>query len=131
MPTLRQALLLTVSCLLVFACKDAGGEDEDMQDSHAARVESCINNCLMPLCSGNITPSPDYDSVCRTECEDRVTLAEVEDCSDEYEALLTCIEEQSCETYYLWYEQQPDAPCTNLEAELVSVCSSIDLRDTD
>lgn len=131
MCTPRQALPLTTLFLLVFGCKNAGGKDDGTHDPHADQVESCIGNCLMPLCTGNITPSPDYESVCQSQCETRVTQAEDEDCSQEYGALLACIEETSCEMYYLWYEQEPDAPCMNLEAEFLSVCSSIDVRDTD
>ena len=117
--------------LLVVSCKAAEREDEGPADPHAEQVESCTHNCLMPLCAGNITPSPDYESGCRDDCEDRVSQSETDGCLQQYEALLACLEETSCETYYLWYEQDPTAPCTDLEAELVSLCPSIEVRDAD
>jgi hypothetical protein len=122
---------LLVLLLFVVGCKDAESTDDGTNDPHADQVESCTHNCLKPLCSGNITSSPDYDSVCRAQCEDRVTQAEDDDCLQEYESLLACLEETSCETYYLWYEQEPNAPCVDLEAEFVNSCPSIDVRDSD
>src|SRR5262245_28891592 len=130
MPTLHQTQLLLVLLFLV-GCKDGGSPDDGTTDPHAEQVELCVTNCVMPLCTGNITPSPDYDSVCRSQCEDRATQAEESDCFEEYGALLACLEETSCQTYYLWYYQAPDAPCVDLEAEFVSLCPSIDVRDSD
>jgi hypothetical protein len=131
MSTRLRIQLLTVLCLVVFGCEGAGNKDEGADDPHAEQVDSCVTNCLMPLCSGNITPSPDYETVCRSQCEDRVGQAEDEACFQEYGALLACIEETSCEMYYLWYDQEPNAPCSDLEAEFVSLCPSIDVRDSD
>lgn len=122
---------LTMSLVFLFGCTGSRDKDEGSHDPHAELVQACVHNCLKPLCTTTVTFGPEYESECESQCEERATLARDNNCLDEYEALLACTEEASCETYYLWYEQEPGAPCTDLESDLVNLCPAIDLRDGD
>ncbi len=64
---------------------------------------------------------PGYESECESQWEDRASRAKADGCDQEYEALLA----------YLWYDQEPNAPCTDLEATFVNLCPTIDVRDAD
>lgn len=123
----RHLLYLLAVVLLLANCKASEGDEG--ADQHEEAVVLCVENCLKPLCSGNILVDPEYESVCESRCEARVTESEDVDCIDEYQNLLTCLEEASCDDYYLWYEQSEGAPCRELEAEVAGSCPSVELRD--
>ena len=126
---MRYRILLMTAALGGTNCHGDGTEDDTSVDSDQQLIDLCTKNCLKPLCSGSIDVSPDYESVCDSRCEMRVDVSESDGCSREYEELLTCLEEASCVDYYLWYTQADLAPCAGLEAEFVSLCPSIELRD--
>lgn len=116
---LMAALLLGVS-----ACKA-----DDATDPLDDLAWLCTKNCVKPVCSATVFPSPDYGEVCESSCDERVEQAQADDCLAQYEALLTCLDETSCTDYDLWYDESAGAPCSELEAEFVAVCPSIELRD--
>lgn len=117
-----------LSCLLFVACKGGGGGEGDPGPRDPV-VQLCVDNCLKPLCMGNIDVEGDYESVCESRCEMKVAAAEAGSCMSEYEDLLTCLDETSCGAYYLWYDHEPDAPCMDLETDLVNLCPDIVLRE--
>lgn len=120
--------LFSVVVLAGSSCKDTGSDDGPV-DPHAEQVDLCVTNCLKPLCPGNVTFSPGYEAECESRCEMRVDEAQDNSCAQEYEEVLTCLDGATCPEYYLWYEQEAGAPCSEREAELTALCPSIELRD--
>jgi hypothetical protein len=89
--------------LFVFACKVGGNGGDDDSPAHDPLIQLCIDNCVKPLCMGNIEVEGDYLAVCESLCQMRVAQAEEDDCVREYEDLLMCLEETSCGMYSLWF----------------------------
>lgn len=121
--------LMAATLLLGSSSCNGGGQDDSSTDPRQDDVnELCVKNCLKPLCSGTILPSPDYGDLCASSCETKVEQAQ-DECLVEYEALLACLDETSCPDYYSWYNELEGAPCSDLEAEVASSCPSIQVRD--
>lgn len=127
MKTPRHRALLTTVLLLTFACKQNVSDDEGSVDS---LTQLCVDNCMKAECVG-ITITPDYEAYCESRCEMNMAEVEEDNCTPEYEAVLMCLDETSCDMYSLWYEREANAPCADLETQLTNSCPDISLREIE
>lgn len=112
--------------VLIFSLSNCGGVTGD-DDSDAQQVALCTDMCAKVLCPGNVDPPANFEETCREDCGAKVEQAR-EDCSARYQEFLECLDELSCDDYYLWYEQEADAPCLQLESELSEFCPGVMVR---
>jgi hypothetical protein len=112
------------SCRLV-----TDGKSDDADDAgQSAQLELCKKNCLKLGCDPTIDFGSNFEQQCTQHCADNVSDANEGSCTEVYQALLECIEPLSCQDYYLWVEQKPDAPCTDEEQALDDRCPQVGVR---
>ena len=49
------------------------------------------------------------------------------ECAEDYEVFLECLDAQSCDDFFLWIEQDPIAPCRQEEQHLAETCPEVNV----
>lgn len=114
---LMPLLLLALSTCRV-ADDDSG--DEQVDPVIAAQLELCIEVCGKPFsCDGTLEPGPHVDEECEARCTETVGVAQDDDCTEEYQDMMECVNGLSCDDFESWWgdETEHETP-VGCEAEL-------------
>jgi hypothetical protein len=127
----RQPFILLFSVLALSTCKvDDGESGNDQTDpAIAAQIELCGEMCLKPFCDPTLEPAPGVEDECMTHCTETVAAAQNDECTDQYQDFLECLEGLSCDDFYLWAGMEPGAPCVMGEEQLESNCPGVEVRN--